>query len=256
MTATTEKERIRRLRQPALLTYAFRPMFLAAGSWAVMAMAIWLAMLSGYPPIADPLRSGGMAYPRNAVRLRDGGGRGVPADGHSELDRTAAGAGTPAGVLASLWLLGRIACLISADLPAWLAITADLSFPVALLAVAAREIVAGRNWRNLPMTAPLGVFIIADLLMHLESLDITCTERPRLAARTGGADPADLGHRRAHHPELHAQLAGQSATARACRRFMERSTTWRSACYAPASFFGRCFPISPPPASFWSSRPS
>ena len=80
--------------------------------------------------------------------------------------------GRPLAMLAGLWLLGRIACLISADLPAWLAIVADLSFPVALLAVAAREIIAGRNWRNLPMTAPLGIFIIADLLMHLESLDI------------------------------------------------------------------------------------
>ena len=72
--------------------------------------------------------------------------------------------------LAGLWLLGRLACLISADLPAWLAVLADLAFPTALLAVAAREIIAGRNWRNLPMTAPLALFIIADLLMHLESL--------------------------------------------------------------------------------------
>ena len=80
--------------------------------------------------------------------------------------------GRPLALLAGLWLLGRIACLISADLPAWLAIVADLSFPVVLLAVAAREIIVGRNWRNLPMTALLAVFIIADLLMHLESLDV------------------------------------------------------------------------------------
>ncbi len=73
-------------------------------------------------------------------------------------------------MLACLWLVGRIACLISADLPAWLAVLADLAFPVALLAVAAREIITGRNWRNLPMTAPLALFIVADLLMHLESL--------------------------------------------------------------------------------------
>jgi uncharacterized protein involved in response to NO len=36
--------------------------------------------------------------------------------------------------LAGLWLLGRLACLISADMPAWLAIVADLAFPTALLA--------------------------------------------------------------------------------------------------------------------------
>jgi uncharacterized protein involved in response to NO len=81
--------------------------------------------------------------------------------------------GFPLAILAGLWLLGRLASLISADLPAWLAVLADLAFPTALLAVAAREIITGRNWRNLPMTAPLMLFIIADLLMHLETLGVS-----------------------------------------------------------------------------------
>ena len=80
--------------------------------------------------------------------------------------------GRPLALLTGLWLLGRIACLISADLPARLVMVMDLSFPVFLVAVAAREIIAGRNWRNLPMTAPVAVFIVADLLMHLESLGV------------------------------------------------------------------------------------
>ena len=58
MTATTEEERIRRSRQPAVLTYAFRPMFLAAATWAIVAIAIWLAILFGYlrlPTRFDPV---------------------------------------------------------------------------------------------------------------------------------------------------------------------------------------------------------
>ena len=50
--------RVRRSWQPAVLTYAFRPMFLAAGSWAIVAIAIWLAMFLGYlrlPTRFDPL---------------------------------------------------------------------------------------------------------------------------------------------------------------------------------------------------------
>jgi len=43
-----------------------------------------------------------------------------------------------------------------------------MSFPITLLAVVAREIVGGRNWRNLPMLLPMAVFITADLLMHLQ----------------------------------------------------------------------------------------
>lgn len=181
MSAVSEEDRLRRARLPAVLDYAFRPMFLAAGSWAVIALALWLVMFFGYmrlPTRFDPLAwhvhemlfgfvmaavAGFLltAIPNWTGRLPVRGNR--------------------LAVLAGLWLLGRLACLISADLPAWLAVLADLAFPTALLAVAAREIIAGRNWRNLPMTAPLALFIIADLLMHLESL--------------GFAVPAGLGWR-------------------------------------------------------------
>lgn len=166
----TVEERARRLRLPAVLSYAFRPLFLAAGSWAIVAIALWLAMFLEYarlPTRFDPLTwhihemlfgfvmaaVGGFlltAIPNWTNRL--------PVRGY------------PLALLTGLWLLGRIACLISAELPAWLAIMGDLSFSVVLLAVAAREIIAGRNWRNLPMTAPVAVFVVADLLMHLESL--------------------------------------------------------------------------------------
>ena len=77
--------------------------------------------------------------------------------------------GSPLALLAGLWLLGRVACLLSALAPPWIAITADLSFPVVLVGVVAREIVVGRNWRNLPMVAPVSVLGIANLLMHLEA---------------------------------------------------------------------------------------
>lgn len=170
MSAVNEEERLRRARIPAVLDYAFRPMFLAAGSWAVIAFALWLAMFFGYmqlPTRFDPLawhvHEMLFGFVMAAVAgflltaIPNWTGR-LPVRGY------------PLATLAGLWLLGRLACLISADLPAWLAVLADLAFPASILAVAAREIITGRNWRNLPMTAPLVLFIIADLLMHLESL--------------------------------------------------------------------------------------
>jgi uncharacterized protein involved in response to NO len=72
-------------------------------------------------------------------------------------------------LLAGLWLLGRITCLVSSLVPVWLAIAADISFPALLVAVVAREIIAAGNWRNLPLVAPVAVLGIANLLMHLES---------------------------------------------------------------------------------------
>ena len=89
--------------------------------------------------------------------------------------------GVPLALLVGLWLLGRLVCLVSAFVPFWLSSSVDLSFPVVLVAVAAREIIAGRNWRNLPMVVPVTVLGIANLLMHLET--------------EGFAVPAGLGWR-------------------------------------------------------------
>ena len=77
--------------------------------------------------------------------------------------------GIPLALLAGLWLLGRIACLISALMPAWLAIAADLAFPAVLASVVAREIITSKNRRNLPIVASVTVLGIASLLMHLEA---------------------------------------------------------------------------------------
>jgi uncharacterized protein involved in response to NO len=46
---------------------------------------------------------------------------------------------------------------------------ADLAMPVALAAVIGREIVAGKNWRNLIVLAMLGVLIIGNGTFHLEA---------------------------------------------------------------------------------------
>jgi uncharacterized protein involved in response to NO len=85
--------------------------------------------------------------------------------------------------LVLLWALGRIACLISVFLPFWVAAATDLAFPAVLCAVAVREIVAARNWRNLMMPIPIAVLGIADLLMYLEM--------------AGAGVPAGLGWRAA-----------------------------------------------------------
>jgi uncharacterized protein involved in response to NO len=74
------------------------------------------------------------------------------------------------GVLALLFVAGRGAVACSASLgPAAAAI--DLAFPLLLLVALAREIVAGRNWRNLPMLGALGLLALANGLTHLEALD-------------------------------------------------------------------------------------
>ena len=51
----------------------------------------------------------------------------------------------------------------------------DLLFPLTFLGVVAREIVAGRNWRNLPMVAALTLLAAGNVLVHLEALGLAAT---------------------------------------------------------------------------------
>jgi len=153
----------------AVLSYGFRPFFLAVGGWAILAIGLWLTIVLGYvrlPSRLDPVtwHVHEMLF---GVVLAAVAGFLLTAIATWTGRRPVSG--RPLVLLVILWSLGRIACLTSAYLPIWLAIAADLSFPLVLLAVVAREIVGGRNWRNLPLTAPIVVFIAADLLMHLEA---------------------------------------------------------------------------------------
>lgn len=163
---------VARAAAPGFLSYGFRPFFLAAGVWAAAALALWIVMFltgSALPSRFDPLawHIHEMLFGFVLAAIAGFLLTAIPSwTGRLPVS------GWPLALLAALWLLGRIVCLVSALVPAWLAIAADLAFPAALVGVVAREIGAGRNWRNLPLVAPVTVLAAADLLMHLESEDI------------------------------------------------------------------------------------
>ena len=87
-------------------------------------------------------------------------------------------AGATLAGLVLLWLVGRVAVSASALVGPVVAAAADLAFPLALAAVFAREVVAGRNLRNLRVVAVVALLGLADAGFHVE------------AARTGAADHA------------------------------------------------------------------
>ncbi len=154
---------------PAFLAQGFRPFFLAAALWSAAALPLWILMLatgatmpSRFEPLAWHAHEMLFGFVMAAVA-------GFLLTAIPNWTQRLPVSGGPLALLAGLWLLGRVACLVSALLPAWLAAAADLSFPAALVAVVAREIIAGGNRRNLPMVAPVAVLGIANLLMHLEA---------------------------------------------------------------------------------------
>jgi uncharacterized protein involved in response to NO len=153
---------------PALWSLAFRPFFLAAGLWAPLALTVWIALfLTGgvLPSRFDPMTWHIHAMLFGFVLAAVAGFllTAIP----NWTGRRAVQGGLLVGLFI-LWLLGRIACFVSVFLPLWLAAAVDLAFPFTLCALAAREIVVARNWRNVLMPIPIGVLGVADLLMYLE----------------------------------------------------------------------------------------
>lgn len=77
--------------------------------------------------------------------------------------------GATLAALTGLWLLGRVAILAATSIGATVAAVVDIAFLVALAAVAMREIVAGKNWRNLRILAVLIVLIAGNIVFHAEA---------------------------------------------------------------------------------------
>jgi len=150
---------------PALLSYGFRPFFLAAGLWAAGAIALWIAVLetgmrlpSRFDPLTWHIHEMLFGFVLAAIA-------GFLLTAIPNWTGRAPVAGAPLAVLLGLWTAGRVAVLLSAWMPAWLAIALDLAFPAALAALIAREILVAGNRRNIPIIAPVLVLGLAAALM-------------------------------------------------------------------------------------------
>jgi uncharacterized protein involved in response to NO len=165
----------------ALWSAGFRPFFLAASLWATIAIPLWLAVYAGglaVPSALSPVfwHVHEMVFGFAAATVAGFLLTAIPNwTGRMPLQ------GGPLATLVTLWAIGRLGVLLSGECGAPAAALADLCFPAAFLAVVAREIVAGKNWRNLPMLAALSLLLLGNLLVHLDALGI--------------ADTAELGNR-------------------------------------------------------------
>lgn len=162
-------EQMRAWQGPAILSYGFRPFFLGAGLWAALGMALWVPMLAGalsLPTAFDPVSWHAHEFLFGYLGAVIAGFllTAVPNwTGRLPI------VGWPLGWLAALWLLGRLAVAFSAGLPPLVVALADLALPVALGAVIAREIVAGRNWRNLIVLGMLAALTLGNAIFHWEA---------------------------------------------------------------------------------------
>jgi uncharacterized protein involved in response to NO len=155
---------------PALFSYGFRPFFLAGALWAGVAVLLWLAQFLGgltLPTRLAPLdwHVHEMLFGYVAAVIAGFLLTAIPNwTGRLPVN------GAPLAALAALWLAGRIAIMTSDKIGALPAAVIDVSFLATLAAVALREIVAGKNWRNLRVLVVIAVLIAANVVFHLEAM--------------------------------------------------------------------------------------
>ncbi|ADJ24072.1 NnrS family protein [Hyphomicrobium denitrificans ATCC 51888] len=153
-------------------TIAFRPLFLAASLWSVLALAVWvlvltqgLALPSRFAPIDWHVHEMLFGFIPAAIA-------GFLLTAIPNWTGRAPVRGLPLIGLVTLWVAGRIACFSSALLPVWMGVAVDSVFLLALGLVVTREIVLAGNYRNLIMPVPIAVLLIANILTHLEALGV------------------------------------------------------------------------------------
>ncbi len=170
MSAPAALQRRRDYAGPPLFAYGFRPFFLAAGAWAAFAILLWLPQFLGLltlPTAFGPLdwHIHEMLYGYVAASIAGFLLTAIP----NWTGRLPV-CGWQLAALALLWVAGRVAIMFSTGIGGVLAAAIDISFLATLAAVAAREIIAGRNWRNLRVLVVLGVLIAGNAVYHAEVL--------------------------------------------------------------------------------------
>ncbi len=154
---------------PAIWRNGFRPFFLAAGLWAVVAIAIWPMLFTG--AITIPTAFAPVAW--HVHEMLFGYGAAVVAGFLLTAIPNWTGrlpvAGRPLAALAGLWLAGRIAVFLS-GWTGWIAAAViDTAFLAVFAAVAAGEVAAGRNIRNLKVVVLVALLALGNAGFHVEA---------------------------------------------------------------------------------------
>ncbi|RUM96079.1 NnrS family protein [Pseudaminobacter arsenicus] len=161
--------RLRDYTGPAILCYGFRPFFLLGAAYAGLSILFWIPAYMGhietfsaFAPVDWHIHEMLFGYLTAIITgflltaIPNWTGR-LPV------------LGLPLLVLIVIWIAGRFAVFFSASIGWQVAAVIDAAFLAAVAVAAAREIIAGKNWRNLKVLIPVAILLIANICFHIES---------------------------------------------------------------------------------------
>ena len=153
---------------PAILSKGYRPFFLLAPIWAMLSLFLWVLLFAGIITLPTDFISSDwhihemlFGYTSAVIAgflltaVPNWTGR-FPISGWRLL------------ILTLLWVAGRIVIFFSSNIDPIIVLLVDISFLLALSLVIAREIIAGKNWRNLRVLALLAILTLSNFYFHLE----------------------------------------------------------------------------------------
>ncbi len=147
----------------------FRPLFLAAGLWAVVAMAIWAPYFSG--EVSVPTAFSPIDW--HIHEMIYGYGSAVVAGFLLTAIPNWTGrlpvAGRPLALLCALWALGRGAVFVSEIIGRAPAAVCDTLFLIVFAGVVGREVIAARDLRNLKVVIIVLVLAAGNVGFHVEA---------------------------------------------------------------------------------------
>ncbi len=168
----------RAYRGPALFSFGFRPFYLLGALWSALVVPLWLwSYLAGGPGmLTRDWHVHEMLFGFLAAIVAGFLTTAVPNwTGRMPI------IGAPLAQLVGLWLAGRVAMLFQASLGAAAVGVVDSLFLLVFASVLWREVLAGRNWRNLPVCGLVTALAVGNIAFHLHGVSWASGLGERLA---------------------------------------------------------------------------
>lgn len=168
-TQSTPVPRLRLYQGPAVLSYGFRPFFLLGAAYAGLAVLAWLPVFLGELTLQTTFSPRDwhvheMLYGYLPAVITGFLFTAIPNwTGRLPIQ------GLPLLALVIVWIIGRLAVTCSAGIGWFAAMLIDISFLALITAAIGREILVGRNWRNLKVVALVALLLLGNIAFHLEA---------------------------------------------------------------------------------------
>lgn len=154
---------------PALFSVGLRPFFLLASAYTALSMVLWLPFFHGKLELFTTFSAVDWHIHEWIFGFLPAVATGFLFTAVPNWTGRMPIQGLQLAILLLVWIIGRFAITFSSLIGWHAAAIIDLSFLTLVTIVIAREIITGKNWRNLKVLIPLSILTLANALFHFES---------------------------------------------------------------------------------------